>query len=130
MNDMTMWGDLSTLATPRGCYYAVMAQELSHRWLMFLTFKDGSGADGDVFLGRQMAHWSALVHAYGSCQDGIFWQDNGDDTFTHMGDSDRGWAPADKYAMGIIGKDEVDPWFYLVEATLNGQTLGRESHIM
>lgn len=128
MNDMRMWGDLDQLDTAEGYYYAVIAQELSHRWLMVMKFVDGSGAVSDAFLGRQEAHWSALVHAYGSCQDGVFWIDNGDGTFTHDGESDRGWSPADQYAMGIRSPAEVEDFFYLVEATLDGQALDANSH--
>jgi MYXO-CTERM domain-containing protein len=128
MNEMTMFGGLPDLAEPLGFYYAVIAQELSHRWLMNMQHVDTTGVKSSAFLGRDDAHWSALVHAYGSCQDGVFWIDNGDGTFTHDGESDRGWAPLDRYAMGLIGKDEVEPFFYLAEATLNGEALDKESH--
>lgn len=129
MNGLDMWGSLDSLTQPRGPYYSVIAQELSHRWLMFLQFKDRTTGDvRDDLKGRQDAHWSALVHAYGSCQDGIWWEKLDDNRFQHMGESDRGWAPADRYAMGIIPKEDVEPWFYLVEATLNGSPLTATSH--
>jgi len=68
------------------------------------------------FLGRQVRTGARSFDAYGSCQDGIFWIDNHDMTFTHDGESNRGWAPLDLLRYGILGPAEVEPFFYLVEA--------------
>lgn len=127
MNDILAFSDFNNATIPKGPYYAVIAQELSHRWLMFLQYKTVSGPS-DELKGRQDAHWSALVDAEGSCQDGIDWVDNGDGTYTHDGESNKGFAPFDKYAMGILPKEQIAPTFKLNEATLNGNPLNKQSH--
>jgi MYXO-CTERM domain-containing protein len=129
MNDMQSFGDLLTLAIPKGPYYSVISQELSHRWLMTLVYKVGTTNLHDL-KGRQDAHWSALVHAYGSVQDGISWIDNGDGTFTHDGESNNGFAPFDQYAMGILREEDVEPTFKITSATFNGMELTATSHSM
>lgn len=128
MNDMALFGSFEQLVIPRGPYFAVMAQELSHRWLMTLRFKDDAGTVSDALKGRQDAHWSALVHAYGSVQDGINWLDNQDGTFTHDGESNRGFAPFDRYAMGLLPPAQVEPTFLIEGAELGGRPLSSTSH--
>jgi len=128
MNSLEMFGGLRGAGSPFSGYHAVLAQELSHRWLMHLRFKDAAGMDSDAFLGRQNAHWSPLVDADGSVQDGIDWRDNNDGTFTNFG-SENGFAGADLWAMGIWGPSQVEDWFYIVEATLGMDMLDKDSRI-
>ena len=128
MNSVEMFGGLRGAGSAFSSYHAVLAQELSHRWLMHLRFLDAAGMDSDAFLGRQDAHWSPLVDADGSVQDGIDWRDNGDGTFTNFG-SENGFAGADLWAMGIWGPEQVEDWFYIVEATLGPDMLDKTSRI-
>ena len=58
-------------------------------------------------LGRDAAHWSALMHAEGSVQDGNAWRDNEDGTFT-LTDSFSRFSTLDLYAMGMIAPERVE----------------------
>ena len=117
MNSMLMWGggSFDGLNTVEGFYHGVIAHELSHRWLFNMRFTDVNGMPNASLLGRDDAHWSRLAHAYGSVHDGNWFVDNGDGSFTNMG-TDLGFAPLDLYAMGRLTTDEVEDFFYLVEA--------------
>jgi len=42
MNDMQMWATSRSSRSRKDSFYAVMSQELSHRWMMFMKFKDAS----------------------------------------------------------------------------------------
>lgn len=128
MNNVEQFGGLRGSGSTFSSYHAVLAQELTHRWLMFFQFTDGTGMMNDSLLGRQDAHWSPLVHAYGSVQDGIDWRDNKDGTFTALG-SENGFAPMDLYGMGIYGPSQVEPFYYIADAKLNGMDLDRMSRI-
>jgi hypothetical protein len=131
MNDINLFADFNSATVPKGRYYSVISQELSHRWLMNLAYKETptGSLKGDL-RGRQDAHWSALVDAYGSCQDGIDWVKNADGTFTHNGESDQGFAPFDKYAMGILAPEEVEDTFIIDNAQLGQEILTNVSHGM
>src|SRR5688572_14338327 len=84
MNQVGFWDDF---------VIPVIAQEFSHAWLVSSAFVDPiSGQVSDELLGRQLAHWSALVDAEGSVQDGHDWEDNGDGTFTVVGYMNK-WSP-------------------------------------
>lgn len=129
MNNVEMFGGLNGAGTLRSRYHAVLAQELSHRWLMFFQFKGADGMSNSSLLGRDDAHWSVLAHAYASVQDGVEWRDNGDGSFTHFG-TERGFAPLDLYGLGVYGPDEVEDFFYIDDAsTANGDSLNKESRI-
>lgn len=125
MNSMLMWGrgSFDGLDQVRSSYHAIIAQELSHRWLFFMRFRDGTGQLSDALIGRDGSHWSRLAHAYGSVQDGQWWEDNGGGTFHNQG-TDLGFAPLDRYAMGMIPAEDVEPFFFIDGATLDGQPLG------
>ena len=128
MNSVEMFGGLSSAGSMGSRYHAVLAQELSHRWLMFFKYKDEDGMSSEALLGRQDAHWSPLVHAYASVQDGVAWRDNGDGTFTNMG-TERGYAPLDLYGMGVFGPDEVEDFFHITDASFQGEELDKSSRI-
>lgn len=128
MNSVESFGGLSSAGTPRSGYHAVLAQELSHRWLMFFKFKGADGMTNNSLLGRDDAHWSPLVQAYASVQDGVEWRDNGDGSFTSFG-SERGFAPLDLYGMGVYGPDEVEDFFYIDDASLEDMPLDKDSRI-
>lgn len=129
MNDINLFADHNSATVPKGRYYSVISQELSHRWLMNLAYKESAtGPLKQDLKGRQDAHWSALVNAYGSCQDGIDWVKNADGTFTHNGESNNGFAPFDKYAMGILAPEEVEDTFIIDNAQLGNTILTNLSH--
>ncbi|MBI5497199.1 MAG: hypothetical protein HY904_19455 [Deltaproteobacteria bacterium] len=124
--------------------YPIMGQELTHRWLAFAKVKkDGldSGQVSDVLLGRDQAHWSALMHTgpadmsgdvYTSVQDGIAWRDNGNGTFTaaevfsdqqfNISQKSR-FSTLDLYLMGLHAPEEVDPFYVITGARYGGQAV-------
>lgn len=131
MNSMLMWGGGSFDGLNRiaGSYHAVIAQELSHRWLFRMKFDLGDGnGDHDDLIGRDDAHWSRLAHSEGSVQDGQSWEKIGDRLFENRG-TDLGFAPLDLYAMGFIAADEVPEFFYLTDAVFNGDMLTKTSRV-
>ena len=128
------------ITDPNSSAMPIMGQELTHRWLAFATFRqDGfnNGAVSNALLGRDDAHWSALMHTgpadmsgdvYVSVQDGIAWQDNGNGTFTTAEVfSDRQFnistkarfSTLDLYLMGLYTPEEVEP-FYIINNARNG----------
>ena len=123
MNSMLVWGggSLNGLERVGSSYHAVIAQELSHKWLFRFRIP---GDDPNALIGRDDAHWSRLAHSEASVQDGVSWMDNGDGTFTNMG-NDENFAPLDLYAMGFIGAEEVPDFFYIDNAMQNGESISK-----
>ncbi len=114
---INLYGDL---AEEDNYAYPVMGQELTHRWLAFMKFRDEAGEISSDMLGRDQSHWSTLMHAYASVQDGNYWMDNENGTFTLLG-SMMQYSPLDLYGMGLFAPEEVEPWFLIDKATYNGQ---------
>lgn len=93
----------------------VWGQESAHRWLVFMRFLDRrTGRASDQMLGRQCAHYARFTESQGSIQDGIWWKDNGDGSFT-VQDSTERYGNLDLYGMGLLAPDEVPPWFLIDE---------------
>jgi hypothetical protein len=103
------------IRNPNNYVYPVIGQEFSHRWLAQMKFARPTGAVSDAILGRDEAHWSSLLQADGSVQDGNTWRDNGDGTFT-VTESMARYSPLDLYGMGIFGPDEIPPFFLIENA--------------
>lgn len=63
----------------------VWGQESTHRWLIFMRFIDRrTGRPSDALLGRECAHYSRFVDSQGSIQDGVWWRDNRDGSFSSV----------------------------------------------
>lgn len=124
MKRITSYSD--DLADPDNFIYSVMGQELTHRWLAHLRFLREDGTVSSELLGRDDAHWSALMQASGSVQDGNTWRDNGDGTFTLTENSVR-FSPLDLYAMGLFTPEEVPPWFLIEGADYEGNAIAPTS---
>jgi hypothetical protein len=88
----------------------VLGQEAGHRWLSFLHFIDGNGQASDALLGRDLSHWSFCHNSLASDMEGNEWQEAGGNRFTSVGATNR-YSPLDQYAMGLIGADEVPPFY-------------------
>ena len=98
----------------------VLGQEFSHAWLAFASMIDpGTGTVSQELLGRMSAHWSQLMDAEGSVQDGPDWVDNGDGTYTVVGYMNK-FSPLDLYLMGFLDPDEVPGFFVLRNAVAEG----------
>lgn len=100
--------------------YPVVGQELTHRWLAYFKVRMPDGTISDATLGRDDAHWSSLLDADASVQDGHSWRDNGDGSFTVTETMAR-FSPLDLYGMGLYEADEVPPFFLIEDATYRGQ---------
>ncbi|MBI4509312.1 MAG: hypothetical protein HY698_06725 [Deltaproteobacteria bacterium] len=111
--------------------YPTIGQEITHRWLAFLYFAEPSGIVPPDMLARQAAHWSALVDSKASVQDGVDWEDNGDGSFSVVGEfmSNGTFWELDQYAMGFRDASEVPPFFILREAkATSGRRLTANSY--
>ncbi|HEY0132633.1 MAG TPA: hypothetical protein VGB85_01100 [Nannocystis sp.] len=90
----------------------VFGQELGHAWLAFVHADLGEGPS-DKMLGRAKAHWSFYLHSDGSPVEGHRWTDNGDGSFTAAKLTEYQFSDLDLYLMGLMGPDEVEPWFLI-----------------
>jgi len=120
--NMKSIGVYGNITNPNNFVYPVMGQEMTHRWLAFMRFRRANGQVSGAMLGRDGAHWSSLMHAEASVQDGNDWRDNGDGTFTLLR-SNRQFSTLDLYGVGMFGPDEVEPWFLIEDASYQGQQL-------
>ncbi|MBI5498318.1 MAG: hypothetical protein HY904_25170 [Deltaproteobacteria bacterium] len=132
------------VSDPDSLAHAIAGHELGHRWLVharFILEGFNEGRPAGLLLGRQAAHWSALVHTgprdpgaeqYASVLEGVSWRDNGDGTFTVLDvatDSQfrasprARYAPLDLYLMGFLAPDEVEPFFLVQNARYGGQAV-------
>ncbi len=102
--------------------YPVIGQEFSHRWLAQMLFRAPNGQASEAMLGRDGAHWSSLLQADASVQDGNQWQDLGDGSFKQLANMAR-YSPLDLYGMGLYGPDEVPPFFLIENATYRGKAV-------
>jgi len=90
----------------------VFGQELGHAWLSFVHADLGDGPS-DKMLGRAKAHWSFYLHTDGSPVEGHRWTDHGDGNFTAAKLDKYQFSDLDLYLMGLMGPDEVEPWFLI-----------------
>lgn len=94
----------------------VLGQEAGHRWLSFLHFVDGNGQPSDALLGRDESHWSFCHNSLASDMEGNEWREDGGNRFTSVRATDR-YSPLDQYAMGLIGADDVPPFYVVGECS-------------
>lgn len=107
------------LTDPASLFYPVMAEEFAHRWLAFARYQNGDGITSTDMLGRAQAHWASTLQADASVMDGNNWEDHGDGTFTNVEQLAR-YSPLDLYLMGLLGAEEISPWFRIADATYAG----------
>ncbi|MEO5894845.1 MAG: hypothetical protein ABIS06_04005 [Vicinamibacterales bacterium] len=105
---------------------SVLGQEVGHRWLAFLEFRDRTGTRSDLILGRDQAHWSFFFDSDGSVMEGNDIEDLGGGSF-RTADAVRRYSLLDQYAMGVVGPDSVPPFFYVEAPTNMSVTRNRES---
>jgi hypothetical protein len=97
---------------------SVIGQEVGHRWLAYLQFRDHTGAVSDALLGRDQAHWSFFFNSDASVMEGNQIQDQGGGKFLTT-DAVKRFSRLDQYAMGLILASQVPAMFY-VEAPTGG----------
>ena len=79
---------------------SVLGQEVGHRWLAFLEFRDHTGTRSDALLGRDHAHWSFFFDSDASVMEGNDIEDLGGGSFRTIGAVQR-YSRLDQYAMGL-----------------------------
>jgi hypothetical protein len=102
---------------------SVLGQEVGHRWLAYLDFRDRTGARSDALLGRDLAHWSFFFDSDASVMEGNDIEDQGGGQFKTV-DAVKRYSRLDQYAMGLVPASAVPSFFY-VEAPNSTKT--RES---
>jgi hypothetical protein len=96
---------------------SVIGQEVGHRWLAFLTFRDSRFARASTaLLGRDRAHWSFFFDSDASVLEGNDIVDRGDGTFRTDAAVQR-YNLLDQYAMGLVDQTQVPPFFYVENPT-------------
>jgi hypothetical protein len=105
---------------------SVMGQECGHRWLAFLEFRDRTGQQSDVLLGRDLAHWSFFFDSDASVMEGNDIEDLGGGSFRTVAAVQR-YSLLDQYAMGLIPDSAVPPFFYVESPTNMSSSRTRES---
>ena len=96
---------------------SVLGQEVGHRWLAFLEFRDHTGARSEALLGRDQAHWSFFVDSDASVMEGNDIEDLGGGSFRTTAAVQR-YSRLDQYAMGLVPASQVPSFFY-VENPMN-----------
>jgi hypothetical protein len=91
---------------------SLIGQEVGHRWLAFLRFRNHDGVESDDLLGRDEAHWSFFMDSDASVMEGNDIEDLGGGRFRTAGAVSR-YSLLDQYAMGLVGESQVRPFFYV-----------------
>jgi hypothetical protein len=95
---------------------SVLGQEVGHRWLAYLTFRDHTGQTSDALLGRDRVHWSFFMDSDASVMEGNDIEDLGGGSFRTAA-AVRRYSRLDQYAMGLVPPAEVPPFFYVASPT-------------
>ena len=91
---------------------SVMGQEVGHRWLAYMNFRDYTGTTSDALLGRDLAHWSFFFNSEASVMEGNEITDLGGGQFKTT-DAVKRYSHLDQYAMGLIPSSAVPTMFYV-----------------
>jgi hypothetical protein len=91
---------------------SLLGQEVGHRWLAFLEFRDRSGERSQALLGRGVAHWSFFFDSDASVMEGNDIEDLGGGSFRTTAAVER-YSRLDQYAMGLLAESQVPPFFYV-----------------
>ena len=105
---------------------SIMGQEVGHRWLAFMDFRDHTGVRSQALLGRDDAHWSFFFDSDASVMEGNDIEDLGGGSFRTVG-AVRKYSLLDQYAMGLVAPNEVPTFFYVQNPTNMSVTRTRES---
>jgi hypothetical protein len=91
---------------------SLLGQEVGHRWLAFLEFRNHTGVRSEALLGRDQAHWSFFLDSDASVMEGNDIEDLGGGSFRTVAAVER-YSPLDLYAMGLLPESQVPPFFYV-----------------
>ena len=105
---------------------SVLGQEVGHRWLAFMDFRDFTGQRSSNLLGRDDAHWSFFFDSDASVMEGNDIEALGGGAFRTVAAVQR-YSLLDQYAMGLVGPNEVPTFFYVDNPTNISPQRSRES---
>ena len=105
---------------------SVLGQEVGHRWLAFLEFRNHDGARSNQLLGRGDSHWSFFFDSDASVMEGNDIEDLGGGSFRTAAAVER-YSLLDQYAMGLVDENDVPPFFYVENPTNLSAPRTRES---
>jgi hypothetical protein len=105
---------------------SVLGQEVGHRWLAYLEFRDHLGQRSKELLGRDNAHWSFFMDSDASVMEGNDIEALGGGSFRTVGAVER-YSRLDQYAMGLVSPADVPPFFYVQNPTNLSQTKDKAS---
>jgi hypothetical protein len=91
---------------------SVLGQEVGHRWLAYVDFRDRTGARSDALLGRDLAHWSFFFDSDASVMEGNDIEDQGGGQFRTV-DAVKRYSRLDQYLMGLVPPSQVPSFFYV-----------------
>ena len=91
---------------------SVLGQEVGHRWLAYINFRDRTGTTSGALLGRDDAHWSFFFDSDASVMEGNDIEDLGGGSFRTT-DAVKRYSRLDQYIMGLIPPGNVPPFFYV-----------------
>jgi hypothetical protein len=101
---------------------SVIGQEVGHRWLAYVDFRDRTGTRSKALLGRDDAHWSFCVDSDASVMEGNDIEDLGGGQFRTV-DAVKRFSRLDQYMMGLIPAGSV-PTFFYVESPVSTKVRG------
>jgi hypothetical protein len=91
---------------------SILAHEVGHRWLAFLKFRDENAQTSEALLGRDRSHWSFFFDSDASVAEGNDIVDHGGGSFSTRAAVER-YSLLDQYAMGLVDRSQVPPFFYV-----------------
>ena len=109
-------GDPTTKFLGENNTLSVLGQEVGHRWLAFVEFRDHTGVTSDALLGRDLAHWSFFFNSEASVMEGNEIEDLGGSQFKTT-DAVKRYSHLDLYLMGLIPASSVPNMFYVESPT-------------
>jgi hypothetical protein len=95
---------------------SVLGQEVGHRWLAYVEFRDRTGQRSQALLGRGLAHWSFFFDSDASVMEGNDIEDLGGGSFRTTASVQR-YSQLDQYAMGLRSESQVPSFFYVENPT-------------
>jgi hypothetical protein len=91
---------------------SVLGQEVGHRWLAYVLFRDRTGTRSGALLGRDDAHWNFFFDSDASVMEGNDIEDLGGGQFRTT-DAVKRYSRLDQYIMGAIPPSNVPTFFYV-----------------
>ncbi len=86
----------------------ILAHEMGHRWLAFITNPEPGVPNAQTLLGGGLAHWSFNFNSLASLLEGNTIDDHNDGTFRTI-DATHRYSPLDQYLMGLRPAWDVPP---------------------